>query len=472
MATLRRLRATVRHLWGRDVTVLRGVSLFTNCGAGDVGYRDAGFAFDVMAELESHRLDVALLNHRTARGVPGDLRETLPQVVAAWRDRNGMAQPALLAACPPCQGMSSARSDRGSESDPEAGSRDPRNLLVQVVVDAAVELRPRVVVVENVPAFLTRQVLHPVTGDAVSGAVLLIESLAGEYEYWPFVTDLADHGVAQTRKRSFMTFVRNDEPAVAVLERHGLAPFPAPTHAGCQTTLAEAIASMGLRSLDAASKDAATDPGTPLHCVPVWSESRYVMVAAIPPNSGRTAWQNSACLTCGAVGLDDDAASCPECGARLPRPVVVDPDGTPRLIAGFRRSSYARMDPNRPAATVTTASGRIGSDNTLHPSENRVMSILECQLLQGFPIDFRWGDTLNAKGHTAMRAMIGEAVPPTFTRQHGKVIEALLNGRKPRSAIGATDDRINRARRALRRASRDVSSQHAAVVAPSLRLSP
>lgn len=31
---------------------LRAVSLFSNCGAGDVGYRDAGFRFDVMAELD------------------------------------------------------------------------------------------------------------------------------------------------------------------------------------------------------------------------------------------------------------------------------------------------------------------------------------------------------------------------------------------------------------------------------------
>src|ERR1700684_778569 len=101
---------------------LHAVSLFSNCGAGDLGYAAAGFQFDVMAELDPRRLSVALLNHPDAEGVPGDLRETLPEVVQAYRRKVGAADPALLAACPPCQGMSSARSTRGHAEDADAGS--------------------------------------------------------------------------------------------------------------------------------------------------------------------------------------------------------------------------------------------------------------------------------------------------------------------------------------------------------------
>ncbi|KEP72437.1 hypothetical protein HR12_45110, partial [Microbacterium sp. SUBG005] len=67
------------------MTALRAVSLFSNCGAGDVGYRDSGFEFEVMAELDPRRLSVALKNHPSATGVPGDLRLTWQQVVAEWR---------------------------------------------------------------------------------------------------------------------------------------------------------------------------------------------------------------------------------------------------------------------------------------------------------------------------------------------------------------------------------------------------
>ena len=93
------------------------------------------------------------------------------------------------------------------------------------------------------------------------------------------------------------------------------------------------------------------------------------------------------------------------------------------------------MDPKMPAATVTTASGHVGSDRTVHPWENRVLSPLECALLQTFPRSFDWGDALRLWGHTDVCAMIGEAVPPLFTRKHGKVLASLLSGIAPRVAI-------------------------------------
>jgi DNA (cytosine-5)-methyltransferase 1 len=86
------------------MTPLPSVSLFSNCGAGDIGYAQAGFTFEVMAELDERRLSVALLNHPTATGVPGDLRETLPAVVSAYRTTRGKARLALLAACPLVRG--------------------------------------------------------------------------------------------------------------------------------------------------------------------------------------------------------------------------------------------------------------------------------------------------------------------------------------------------------------------------------
>src|SRR5258708_6667380 len=99
----------------------RAVSLFSNCGAGDLGYLVAGFQFDVMAELDPRRLDVCLLNHAGALGLPGDLRRTWTRVVKAYRERAGSRRPALLCACPPCQGMSSARSGKGRHDDADAG---------------------------------------------------------------------------------------------------------------------------------------------------------------------------------------------------------------------------------------------------------------------------------------------------------------------------------------------------------------
>src|SRR5262249_13071428 len=159
-----------------------------------------------------------------------------------------------------------------------------------------------------------------------------------------------------------------------------IAPYPAAV-AGV-TTLSEALNSFGLPPLDASSKRTATSE-LPMHVVPVWPAGTYSMISAIPAHSGLSAWQNSECLHCGALCVDPRQAIC-DCGPTLPRPVIRGEDGAFRLITGFH-SSYRRMDPNIPAATVTTASGRVGSDRTIHPWENRVLSPLECAMLQTFP---------------------------------------------------------------------------------------
>ena len=128
------------------------------------------------------------------------------------------------------------------------------------------------------------------------------------------------------------------------------------------------------------------------------------------------------------------------CGAPLLRPVFTEKDGTVRLIKGFRTSSYRRMRANQPASTITTASGHIGSHFTIHPTEHRLLSPYECQHLQTFPVDFEWGDALKKWGVGSIRAMIGEAVPPLFTRLHGDVLVRLL-GNQNAMMMQASDRR-------------------------------
>lgn len=433
---------------------LESISLFSNCGAGDVGFARAGFRFRVLAEIDERRLDVALRNHPDALGVAGDLRETWPDVVASYGEGRGSAQPTLLSACPPCQGMSSARSGLGHESNADAGTRDARNLLVEVIADVAKRVEPRIVVVENVPAFLSRLVVDPHTGEPISAAALLMRLLEGHYSAYPFLTDLADYGIPQRRVRAFLTFIRQDEPALKLLERAAVVPFPcASAYLGSSepTTLGDALKKLGAKPLDARLPVDARDDSNPMHAVPVWGDTRqYRMVAAIPPGSGGRAWQNSQCDQCGEVNVGPEDAVCPICTAPLLRPVVEVEDGSYRLVRGFRNSSYSRMSPDDPAATITTASGRVSSDLTIHPFENRLLSPLECAYLQTFPADFDWGAALTRWGPTFVRTIIGEAVPPRFTELHGRTLIRLLNGEIDGLAQ-RNNERVQRAHRRLTR---------------------
>ncbi|MDE0699927.1 MAG: DNA cytosine methyltransferase [Acidimicrobiaceae bacterium] len=439
---------------------LDAVSLFSNCGAGDVGYAKAGFSFRVMAEIEQRRLTVALANHEDACGIPGDLRSTWLEVVAAFRNETGTARPALLSACPPCQGMSTARGGLGREDDATAGSRDGRNLLVEVIAQVANGLRPRVIVVENVAAFFSRLVLDPRNEEPISAAALLQDSLGPHYECYPFLTDLADYGVPQRRVRAFMTFIRRDEAAVEALALAECVPYPMPTASaedGNWISLNEALERLGAAKLDAAHSETARDPSNPMHSVPIWGlEHQYRMVAAIPPNSGGRAWDTGHCKSKCDIQVGAEDAVCPACREPLLRPVVQEADGSYRLVRGFRRSSYSRMRPDAPAPTITTASGHVGSDNTIHPFENRLLSPLECAFLQTIPRDFDWGSSLADWGSTTVRAMIGEAVPPRFTEMHGGALAGLLDGRA--EGLASAEDR--RVTKAIERMQRGLSTKH------------
>jgi DNA (cytosine-5)-methyltransferase 1 len=430
------------------------VSLFSNCGAGDLGYREAGFRFSVMAELDPRRLQVALLNHKGASGVPGDLRTTWKQVVKAYKDQHA-EPPALLAACPPCQGMSSARGARGLELDADAGSKDERNLLVTVISSVAGKLKPRAIVVENVGAFFTRKVRHPDTRKAISAASLLIETLGSRYVLFPFWTDLADYGVPQTRKRAFLTFIRRDEEQLERLRTERRAPYPRPTHSEDyggerQVSVDEALRELLAPPLDAGALETArsAEHGD-MHCVPFYEPTTYAMVSAIPPGSGRTAWQTNACGRCGEVDVGATDATCPACNGPLLRPTVREKGGKIRLVRGFMNTAYRRMAPNEPAATITTATGHLGSAITIHPWQNRVLSPLECAHLQTFPPGFKWGTAMRDWGHTNVREMIGEAVPPKFTGLHGSSIAGVLTGRLRSALIAQSDPRCVAASRKL-----------------------
>ena len=172
------------------------------------------------------------------------------------------------------------------------------------------------------------------------------------------------------------------------------------------------------------------------------------MVSSIPAYSGLSAWENDHCLRCGTRSRDRQRVRCSRCRTLFPRPITKGKDGEYRLVKGYH-SSYRRMSPDQPASTITTGSGSIGSDRTIHPWENRVLSPLECALLQTFPTSFIWGDAIEKWGHTNVRAMIGEAVPPLFTFKHGKILSQFLHGVPSRVAMRADDKRVRTARQSL-----------------------
>ena len=176
----------------------------------------------------------------------------------------------------------------------------------------------------------------------------------------------------------------------------------------------------------------------PLHKVPPLDDKKYTWVSHTP--EGETAFNNQ-CINpnCGYQGnhrhgakrvsginqaCNDTPLYCEKCGALLPRPYVEDKDGTLRLMKGFV-SAYKRMRWDEPASTLTQNFQFACSDNKLHPSQNRVLSIYEALILQSitnYPYSFVVDGKMVSDG--LIRDTIGESVPPLMI---DKVIQKILS---------------------------------------------
>jgi DNA (cytosine-5)-methyltransferase 1 len=413
---------------------LNAVSLYSGAGLSDIGYALAGFAFHVQAEIEPRRAALCTANFPLATPVIGDLRSTWRKVLAEY-EKKCNSTPELVAATPPCQGMSSSNPGRGKVGDPDSGNRDGRNLLILPVARVVEALEPRIVVIENVPQLLLRTVRLRKNGRPRNVVEAFLDRVPG-YRAFADVVQMADYGIPQVRRRSVLVLVREGDPVLAILGRQSALPWPQPTHAAALgnclpswVTLDEWFRVMNYLPLDAKNSETAVDPDDPLHRVPHYLDHRYSWAADIPRRSGANAYQNPNCHACGRQGVPAGRARCDRCGKpMLNRPHVRAKNGRARLIKGFL-SSYRRMKPDRPAPTITTASSHLGSDYTIHPWENRVLSVRECADLQTVPRTYDWSWALGAGFNYMLRQVIGEAIPPWFTYLHGLVLRDLLAGR-------------------------------------------
>lgn len=404
------------------------VSLFSGAGLSDLGYELARFRFVVQVELDERRVDIGVSNFPESKWLSRDVRESANEITKAYRESTRKPLD-LLTATPPCQGMSSSNPSRGKRKTEQAKEQEEKNKLLLEVIPIADLLKPRVIVIENVRQVLTLEVEQDGKRDTT---VNHLRSGLPDYTIFPSVVNVADYGVPQVRRRALIVAVRNDEAWLTSTKPQPKALVPQPTHAEQPTdgsqewvSIGEWLQEMDYDSLDAKSKDAARGADS-LHFVPAYGPDRYRQVSEIPPNSGRSAYDNDICPSCDRQKVQQGLIRCPDCGEVMRNRPYVNRDNGPALIKGFK-SSYRRMSPDRPSYTITTNSSHVGSDFKIHPWENRVLSILECADLQTVPRFYDWSTAIEARRLYLVRNLIGEAFPPYFTYLHGQVLAELMS---------------------------------------------
>jgi DNA (cytosine-5)-methyltransferase 1 len=301
---------------------LYAIDLFSGCGGLSLGLEKAGFAVVAAVEIDRKAQETYRLNHPNVRLYAQDIRELDPMQVL----RDAGLKPGgvdLLAGCPPCQGFSRLRTKNQRTS-----VKDARNNLVADFLRFIEVIKPKTVMLENVPALAKDARFLKMCRK--------LRSLG--YEMVVHVLDAADYAVPQRRKRLIMLASNVHVPALAEKARK-------------RVTVRQALEGLG-------SPKGTQDK---LHGLGE-NRSKEVreLIALVPKNGGSRS--------------ELPASYQLECHKRS---------------NGFS-DVYGRMSWDDVAPTITSGCHNPSKGRFLHPSQNRTITLREAATLQGFPRKYRF----------------------------------------------------------------------------------
>jgi len=338
---------------------LRLVDLFCGCGGMTLGAWEAGrlsdrqldirLAADVSREaLAVYRLNFhadrdRVLQEDVSRIFAGSLGAPITDFEARWKERIKSVD--LIVAGPPCQGH--------SDLNNSTRRRDGRNELYLRVVRAAEVLRPRAVIVENVPAVLLDK--RKVVERAIDWF------LKSGYQVSHGVVHLIRFAIPQLRKRHVLVAVSKGRFDLSDLD----------DMVGSTPTVGDYLAGL--------EDEPETRDGT-----------FYQPANLTEENSRRLNYL----FTHGIYELPNSMR--PDCHRKKRHEYI---------------SMYGRLHWDRPAQTITSGFGSMGQGRYVHPNRRRLLTPHEAARLQGFP-DFFDFSPVEFKEH--LKEMIANAVPPQF----------------------------------------------------------
>ncbi len=292
--------------------------------------------------------------------------------------------PTVLLACPPCTGFSRTLSKNHLVDD-------ERNSLVRRVALFAHVLRPAVIVMEN-----ARELLMGRFANHFRSLASDLEGLG--YDVHADTHFLTRFGLPQKRERALVVAVAKGLPKRGLLDlwdgyevdpralhvRHAIGDLPA----------------IGPGEIDV--HDA-------MHVSPgINKPINHRRLAAIPHDGG--SWSDLLNLP------DADELLTP---AMRRRAEIRDFGSHPDI--------YGRLSWDSPAATIKRECGHIGNGRYAHPEQNRLCTVRELAMLQGFPSSYIFA----AASITNMYRHVGDAVPPLISYQLAALVSWILGARRP-----------------------------------------
>jgi DNA (cytosine-5)-methyltransferase 1 len=341
----------------RKAKSLSLVSMFSGCGGLDAGFHGAGFetvwANDISADAcKTFETNLGSIHH-------GDVRPMDPPALRSVD---------VLAAGFPCQPFSNAGSRKGVQ--------DHRGTLFDECFRFIEELRPKVVLFENVRGLISTKL-----GDDY----LLIHILKSldDIGYNPVLrlVNAADYGVPQNRLR--LIILASSKTLKQPIEFPELLP---------RTDLSIGRAIGDLRDDHANQQEL-------LRLNP-----QAIQIGAMVPEGG--SWKN--------IPYE-----------KLPPRLQFIRDNMRR----YRWPNFYRRFHRAEIAGTITAAFKPENAGVWHPYRQRVMSVREIARIQSFPDEF----IFEAASVRAKYEMIGNAIPPKLAESFARHISGFLAGERPAS---------------------------------------
>lgn len=375
------------------------ISLFSSAGVGCYGFKMERFDCVATNELLPKRLDVQKCNNKCKYNsgyILGDilLPETKQKIldqIQFWKDNESLEDLTVLIATPPCQGMSVANHKKKDEHK--------RNSLVVASLALIKEIQPRYFVLENVKAFLNT-ICTDTDGTDKKIKQAINDNLSLNYRIEFKVLNFKNYGANSSRTRTLVIGVRNDiscdpndlypEYREELTIRQVIGDLPS------LTTMGEIY------------------PKDIFHYFRSYSPEMRHWIEDL--KEGECAFENQ----------DKN---------RVPHYYR---NGEKIYTKNGNADKYTRQYWDKVAPCIHTRNDILASQNTVHPTDDRVFSIRELMRFMSIPQSFKWtNDSLEELNQLSfddktkylaindinIRQSIGEAVPTEIFRQIAKAIQ-------------------------------------------------
>lgn len=367
--------------------ILTYISLFSSAGIGCYGFKQNGFECIATSELLTKRLKIQEHNNKCRYDsgyISGDItkkevKQNLIDELELWKREHNIKTPDVLIATPPCQGMSVANHKKNNEKT--------RNSLVVESIKLTNKFLPKFFVFENVRAFLNTICTDIDSIDKpIKDAITF--NLGGNYNILMKIVNFKEYGSNSSRTRTIVIGVRKDI--------QNITPYDIFPQKQKPKTLRQLIGDLpSLTKMGEISEEI-------FHSYRKFDSKMLPWIENL--KEGQSAFQNTE-------------------PTRIPHKII---DGEIVYNKSKNGDKYARWYWDKEGPCVHTRNDILASQNTIHPTDNRVFSIIELMRMMSIPESFEWShikrkklnqlakpekEAFLKKEELNIRHCLGEAVP-------------------------------------------------------------